>query len=207
MTVLSDTIMKRVRGHGRGSWVFSAKDFLDLGNRAGVDQSLSRLYKAKTLRRLGHGLYDWPRMSQALGRPAPVDISAAVAAIARRDNIRVMPDGLTAAHRLGLTNAVPAKAAYWTDGSTRSISVGGRTIHLKHVRPGMIRWANHAAAPVVSAMMWLGPSLSADSHMLDRLSQRLPKAVIKDLVDGMSTLPAWATPIAREITSQHRLAS
>ena len=71
----------------------------------------------------------------------------------------------------------------------------------------MIRWAKHAADPVVSAMMWLGPSLSADSHMLDRLSQRLPKAVIKDLVDGMSTLPAWATPIAREITSQHRLAS
>jgi hypothetical protein len=29
-----------------------------------------------------------------------------------------MPDGLTAAHRLGLTHAVPAKVVYWTDGST-----------------------------------------------------------------------------------------
>jgi hypothetical protein len=207
MTVLSDTIMKRVRGHGHGSWVFGAKDFLDLGNRAAVDQSLSRLYKASTLRRLGHGLYDWPRMSQVLGRPAPVDIDAAVAAIARRDNIRVMPDGLTAAHRLGLTNAVPAKVVYWTDGSTRSIPVGGRTIHLKHVRPGMIRWADHAAAPVVSAMMWFGPSLSADSHMASRLSQRLPKAVKQDLAAGISTLPAWATSIAREISTPQRMAS
>lgn len=207
MTVLSDTIMRRVRGHGHGAWVFSAKDFLDLGNRAAVDQSLSRLYKAGTLRRLGHGLYDWPRISKALGRPAPVDIDAAITAIARRDNIRVMPDGLTAAHRLGLTNAVPAKSVYWTDGSTRSMLVGGRTIHFKHVRPGMIRWANHAAAPVVSAMMWLGPSLSADSRILGKLSQRLPKAVIQDLTDGMSTLPAWATPIARQITSPQRMAS
>ena len=199
--------MKRTRGHGRGSWVFSAKDFLDLGNRAAVDQSLSRLFRDGTLRRVGRGLYDWPRISRVLGRPAPVDIDAAVAAIARRDNIRVMPDGLTAAHRLGLTNAVPAKVVYWTDGSTRAIPVGNRTIHLKHVRPGLIRWAHHAAAPVVSAMMWLGPSLATDSSMLDRLSQRLPLAVIKDLADGLSTLPAWATPIAREITTPHRIAS
>jgi hypothetical protein len=203
MTVLSDNIMKRTRGHGRGSWVFSAKDFLDLGNRAAVDQSLSRLFRDGTLRRVGRGLYDWPRISRVLGRPAPVDLDAAVAAIARRDNIRVMPDGLTAAHRLGLTNAVPAKVVYWTDGSTRAIPVGNRTIHLKHVRPGLIRWAHHAAAPVVSAMMWLGPSLATDSSMLDRLSQRLPMAVIKDLADGMSTLPAWAAPIARQITTLH----
>ena len=207
MNVLSDNIMKRTRGHGRGSWVLSAKDFLDLGNRAAVDQSLSRLYRDGTLRRVGCGLYDWPRISQVLGRPAPVDLDAAMAAIARRDNIRVMPDGLTAAHRLGLTNAVPAKVVYWTDGSTRAIPVGNRTIHLKHVRPGLIRWAHHAAAPVVSAMMWLGPSLATDSSMLDRLSQRLPLAVIKDLADGLSTLPAWATPIAREITTPHRIAS
>jgi len=122
-------------------------------------------------------------------------------------NIRVMPDGLTAAHRLGLTNAVPAKVVYWTDGSTRTIPVGDRTIHLKHVRPGLIRWANHAAAPVVSAMMWLGPSLAVDSNMLDRLSQRLPMTVIKDLADGMSTLPAWMIPIAREITTPRCMAS
>ncbi len=207
MTVLSSNIMKRTRGHGRGSWVFSAKDFLDLGNRAAVDQSLSRLYRGGTLRRVGRGLYDWPRISPVLGRPAPVDLDAAVAAIVRRDNIRVMPDGLTAAHRLGLTNAVPAKAVYWTDGSTRTISVGDRTIYLKHVRPGLIRWAQHAAAPVVSAMMWLGPSLAADSSMLTRLSQRLPSAVIQDLADGLSTLPAWAAPIVHEITASHHIAS
>ncbi len=200
-------MVKRIRGHGRGAWVFSAKDFLDLGNRAAVDQSLSRLYRDGMLRRVGRGLYDWPRFSQVLGHPAPMDLDAAVAAIARRDNLRVMPDGLTAAHRLGLTNAVPAKVLYWTDGSTRAIPVGDRTIHLKHVRPGLIRWADHAAAALVSAMVWLGPSLATDSRVLDRLSQRLPLAVKQDLVNGMSTLPAWALPIAREFAAQHRMTS
>jgi hypothetical protein len=50
-------------------------------------------------------------------------------------------------------------------------------------------------------MMRLGPSLAADSSMLDRLSQRLPMAVIKNLADGLSTLPTWAAPIARKITT------
>lgn len=199
--------MKRIRGHGHGTWMFSAKDFLDLGNRAAVDQSLSRLHRNGTLRRVGRGLYDWPRFSQVLGRPAPMDLDAAVAAIARRDNLRIMPDGLTAAHHLGLTNAVPAKVLYWTDGNTRTIPVGDHTIHLKHVRPGLIRWAGHAAAAVVSALMWLGPSLATDRQLLDRLRQRLPMAVKQDLVDGISTLPAWATPIARALTAPRRMVS
>jgi len=199
--------MKRIRGYGRGTWVFSAKDFLDLGKRAAVDQSLSRLHRDGTLRRVGRGLYDWPRFSPVLGRPAPMDLDAAVAAIARRDNLRMMPDGLAAAHRLGLTNAVPAKVLYWTDGSSRTIPVGDHTIHLKHVRPGLIRWADHAAAAVVSALMWLGPSLATDSRLLDRLRQRLPLSVKQDLANGISTLPAWAAPIARALTTPQRMAS
>ena len=109
MTRMADKIMKKVSAHGRGKWVCTPKDFLDLGSRVAVDQALYRLVKAGQLRRVGHGLYDRPRFSEVLKRPAPVDLDAAVAALARRDGVRIMPDGLVAANRLGLTNAVPAK--------------------------------------------------------------------------------------------------
>ena len=112
--------MKRVSAHGRGRWVCTPKDFLDLGSREAVDQALSRLVKAGQLRRVGHGLYDMPKMSDVLKRPAPVDLNAAIAALARRDGVRIMPDGLAAANQLGLTNALPAKASYVTDGSSRT---------------------------------------------------------------------------------------
>jgi len=207
MAVLSDKLMNRVRRHGRGLWVFCAKDFLDLGNRAAVDQALSRLCKSRALRRVGHGLYDWPRISPVLGRPASVDLDAAVAAIARRDGLRVMPDGIIAAHRLGLTNAVPSKAVYLTDGGSRSVQVGGRTVRLKHVNPGLMRWAKRSAAPVVSAIMWLGPLLLKDTDMLNRLRQRLPADVKQDLANGISQLPTWAIPIARALTTNEGLAA
>ena len=76
MTRVADRIMKRVSAHGRGRWVCTPKDFLDLGGRQAVDQALSRLVKAGRLRRAGRGLYDLPRTSDVLKRPAPVDLDA-----------------------------------------------------------------------------------------------------------------------------------
>ena len=109
MSRMADKIIKRVSAHGRGRWVCTPKDFLDLGSREAVDQALSRLVKAGQLRRVSHGLYDMPRMSDVLKRPAPVNLDAAIAALARRDGVRIMPDGLAAANQLGLTKELPAK--------------------------------------------------------------------------------------------------
>ena len=67
MTRLADRIMKRLRAHGRGRWVCTPKDFLDLGSREAVDQALSRLVRTGRLRRAGRGLYDLPRTSAVLG--------------------------------------------------------------------------------------------------------------------------------------------
>ena len=58
MSGIADKILNRVRGHGRGQWVCTPKDFIDLGSRDAVDKALSRLVKQNTLRRIGRGLYD-----------------------------------------------------------------------------------------------------------------------------------------------------
>ena len=159
MTPIAPKIMKRVSAHGRGKWVCTPRDFLDLGSRAAVDQALSRLVKAGRLRRVGHGLYDMPRMSTVLKRAAPVDLDAAITALARRDGVRIVPDGLVAANQLGLTTAVPAQVSYVTDGPPRTLKVGGRTVRFRHAGPNVMRWAGTSAAPVVQALRWLGPKL------------------------------------------------
>ena len=70
MTGIADKIMQRVSVHDSGRWVCTPKDFMDLGSREAVDQALSRLTKAGRLRRVSHGLYDMPRISNVLNRPA-----------------------------------------------------------------------------------------------------------------------------------------
>ena len=201
MISLGDRIMKRVSAYGRGQWVCTPRDFLDLGGRGAVDQALSRLVKAGRLRRVGHGLYDLPRMSKLLKRMAPVDLDAAIAAIARRDGVRIMPDGLVAANRLGLTNAVPAKATYLTDGHSRKLKIGGRSVRLRHAGPSVMRWAGRPSAPVMQALRWLGPDIAADRQVGMTLSRLLPHVVKTDLRNNSQDLPGWALPLARLITA------
>ena len=55
MVPIADRIMERVAARERGTWVWTPKDFLDVGSRAAVDQALSRLARAGRLRRAGHG--------------------------------------------------------------------------------------------------------------------------------------------------------
>jgi hypothetical protein len=199
MTAIADKIIKRIRAKGRGKWVCCPRDFLDLGSRAAVDQALTRLVKAGMLRRVGRGLYDLPRMSPRLKGPAPVDIDLAVAAMARRDNARIMPDGIVAANRLGLTNAVPAKAAYVTDGASRTLKIDGRTVRMRHAGPDIMGWTGRPAAPVVQALDWLGPQAADDDRVVTMLKRRLNDRVKKDLAKGLRALPSWTIPLVKQV--------
>ena len=206
MMRIADKIMNRTSAQGNGRWVCTPTDFLDLGSREAVDQALSRLVKAGRLRRAGHGLYDRPRISDVLKRTAPVDLDAAIAALARRDGVRIMPDGSVAANRLGLTNAVPAKPRYVTDGSTRTMKIDGRTVQFRHAGPNVMRWAGRSAAPVVQALRWLGPGIAADARVVSTLKRRLPDDVKRDLMHNRRDLPNWALPLARGIAGDEAVA-
>ena len=203
---MADKIMHRMRARGRGNWVCTPKDFLDLGTRASVDQALSRLIQSDALRRVGHGLYDWPRVSRMTKRPVPVDLDSVVSALARRDGIRIMPDGMASANRLGLTNAVPGKASYVTDGASRTLRVGGRTIYLRHAGAKVMWWAGRSAAPVVQALRWLGPQAACDEWVSRTLNRKLPQDVKRDLARHWGSLPGWAVPIVKNLTASQETA-
>ncbi len=199
MSTLADKIMKKVRGHGRGQWVGTPKDFLNLGSHDAVYKALSRLVEQGELRRIGHGLYDFPRTSKILNRPAPPNINAAINALKRRDNISIVPDGIVAANQLGLTNAVPAQNSYLTDGASRTVQVGGRTIQLHHASKTLMAWSNRPGAPVVQALHWLGRNVAASHEVIDILRKRISQDVKQDLIKGLNTLPSWMIPIVRQI--------
>ena len=201
MPSVADEIMKRVSAQDSRSWVSTPKDFLDLGSREAVDQALSRLVKAGRLRRIGTGLYDTPRTSRVLKRPAPVDLDAAIAAITRRDAIRILPDGLASANQLGLTTAVPAKVYFVTDGASRTLKIDGRTVRFRHASPSVMRWAGRSSARVAQALRWLGPDAVTEARVVSILRRRLPDDVKRDLYRNIRDLPGWALPLVRSITS------
>jgi hypothetical protein len=182
-----DRIMKRARRSGRGG-VFTPTDFLDVANRAAVDQALSRLVKAGKLRRLAQGLYDLPKLHAKLGplSPAPDDVARA---LARETGSAVQIAGARAANALGLSTQVPAKSTYLTDGPSRRVLLGKRVIDLRHTSPKHLIAPGSPAGTVVQALRHLGPDRALD--IVQVASSRLSPSDKKVLGNSTTQAPAW----------------
>jgi len=198
---ITDKILRRMRNHGRG-WVFTPADFLDLGTRAAVDQSLKRLVdEDNSVRRLRRGIYDYPRHHSVLGNLPPY-VHAIADAVARANDSRLLVTGAKAANALGLTMQVPAKHVYLTDGSARTVKVGNINIQFRHASPAVMRWAGRPGADVLQALRWFGAD-GIDDDIIQRLTTKLPDNVKHDLDDiaRKQLVPAWMQPAIQRLAS------
>jgi predicted transcriptional regulator of viral defense system len=114
-------LKSRIYGSGRGS-AFTPNGFLDIGGRDAVDKILSRLVVKGIIRRLAWGLYDYPRQHPELGVLLP-DIEKVAKALAGKDRIRLQPAGAYATNLLGLSEQVPARVVFLTDGPSRTVKM------------------------------------------------------------------------------------
>ena len=194
MNSIAAGILKRVRVHGRG-WVFTPRDFLDLGTRGVVDIVLWRLARDKTIRRLAQGLYDYPRVHKKLGilAPNPDDVAAVLAA---KTGSRVQVSGARAANLLGLTDQVPAQLVYLTDGPAQRVKIGAQSIQLKPARPSRFPGAGTPAGLALQAIRAAGPNASKD-FVVRQLSRALSARDRAQLAKLIKHSPAWSHEIIR----------
>ncbi len=205
---LKQAVADRI-GDAPATQVWTPIDFLDLGSRDAIDKALQRLVHAGRLRRIDRGLYDAPQVSSLTKRPAVADYRRIIDALGRRDQLRMLVDGLTAANDLGLTTAVPARVIIHTDARRRTIRLDNLTIEFKHTAPSKLYWAGRPAMRIVQALRWLKDTLPADrdrimAHLAAILADRRHgKALRDDLRAGVATLPAWMQEIVRALLSVH----
>lgn len=203
MPDLKELILARI-ARGSSAQVWTPIDFLDLGSRDAVDKTLQRLAQRGQIRRFDHGLYDTPRLNPLTKRPALPDYRQIIDAVARRDQVRMLIDGTTAANDLGLTTEVPSHVIVHTDARRRSIQLDQLKIVFKQTAPSKLYWAGRPAMRIVQALHWIKDTLPSDrDRILARLSSVLadPKhgqALRDDLRQGLSTLPAWMQSVVRE---------
>lgn len=187
------------------SSVWTPVDFLDLGSREAVDQALHRLVATKQVRRISRGLYDKPRTNPLTGKSTDPDYRHVIDALVRRDQVRMVVDGITAANDLGLTDAVPARAVVFTDARLKSIKLGNLTIRFRQAAPSRLHWAGHPAMRVIQSLYWLRDRLPTDKErILSRLAAILKDpdhgpAIREDLRKGLATTPEWMQAIVREL--------
>ena len=195
MTSVLQKMLRRIHAKGRGG-VFVPRDFLDLGTRSAVDVALHRLTDRGVIRRLGQGVYDYPKQHDWFGTLSP-DIDDVAQALARSAQSTIQISGAHAANALGLSTQVPAKALYLTDGNNRSVKVGNYTLQFRRAAPKNLLAAGTAAGGVFQALRYLG-SDRVDDTITGKLSRILDDRVKQDLARLRQDAPAWMrTPIDR----------
>lgn len=183
--------------------VWVPADFAALGSRDAVDKALQRMVAAGTLRRIDRGLYDRPTINRLTKRPTVPDYREILDALSRRDGIRMLVDGMTAANDLGLSDAVPARVTIHTDSRRRTIHVEKLAIAFKLTAPSRLYWAARPAMRVVQALHWLKDMLPRDADVTrGRLAVILSdRKIADDLRQGFSVLPAWMQDFLRTVPS------
>ncbi len=196
MNSIAAAILKRIRVHGRG-WVFTPRDFLDLGPRHPIDLALSRFTRDKTIRRLTQGVYDYPRVHKKLGilAPNPDDVAAVLAA---KTGSRLQVSGARAANLLGLTDQVPAQLVYLTDGPPHRVKIGAQTIRLKPASPSKFPGAGTQAGLAIQAIRAVGPNTSKD-FVVRQLYRALSIEDRRQLAKLIKHAPGWSHEIIRRL--------
>ncbi|KAF0151534.1 MAG: hypothetical protein FD189_2564 [Elusimicrobia bacterium] len=197
MNSIQKRIIARIRKLGEGK-IHVSKDFLGLGSRAAVDQTLSRLAARKSVKRLARGLYYIPRINPALGIELAPDMDAIARAVARKTGSRVVPSGAVAANRLGLSTQVPAKPVYLTDGKSRDIRVGGATFTIKHVSPRDLPFGSPASAMVFQALRHIGKD-SVTAGTIAHLRKIIPAKDRRKLLKDLWYATGWIAEAARKV--------
>jgi hypothetical protein len=188
-------VLSRIYGFGRGG-VFTPTRFLDLGSREAVDKALSRLRAKGTIRRLDRGLYDYPKTHPLLGVVAP-SAEAIAQALAGKDQLRLQPSGAYAANLLGLTEQVPMRVVFLTDGNSRKVRIGKQEIVLKKTTPRQMATAGRISGLVIQALRHLGKE-NVNAATINALRIRLTSEEKQQLLSDVRLAPAWIGKIMRE---------
>jgi hypothetical protein len=196
---IDSRLLARIRGRGRGA-VLVPGDFLDIGSRQAVDVTLHRLAKKGTIRRLARGLYDYPKEHPVLGKITP-PAEMIARALAGRDRTRIQPAGAYAANVLGLSEQVPAKAEFLTDGPSRTVRVGKTTIQLKRTTPRNMAVAGKLSGLVIQALRALGEEHVTPGR-IEHLRRTIPAEKRRELSKDLAVAPAWMHVYLRQIAEE-----
>lgn len=116
-------------------------------------------------------------------------------AIANRDHVIIKPTGISALNKLGLSQQVPTKHVYITNGQPRKYKIGGNEIVFKSASPKKLALKGPVSSLVILAMDELGTNKLVEQFS-NRIKQLLKKEEASVLENDIKLAPSW---IAKEL--------
>lgn len=200
MQAIEQQILSRIYGRGRG-WAFTKTDFVTGFGEANIHQALSTLARAGKIRRVCHGVYDYPRHSELLGQALSPDIDQVAHALARKFNWRIQPSGEAALNLLGLSTQIPGRWIYLSDGPSREYLVGedGRqTLAFRKSSLKNAGFKHRESGLLVQALKALGKE-RADESVIETLRRWLDPKLRRPILNDTRAVTGWIFQIVKQV--------
>lgn len=189
-------ILERIKKAGRGV-LFFTESFVSYGSTEAVKKALQRLANSGELDRVATGIYVRPVIDSVIGKVSP-SIEDIAKAIAKRDKARIVPTGVYALNRLGLSTQVPMNVVFLTDGSARKIKIGKRSILFKKASPKNVATVGEISGLAIQALKEIGKEKVLDKE-IKHIQELLKKEKPTRLEHDIRLAPAWIREIMKPV--------
>ena len=187
-------ILNKIKRNKKGS-IFFAEDFLSYGDSQSINRALARLKEKGILIRLSFGIYLHPKKDDILGILYP-SLDEVAKTIAKRDKARIIPTGVYALNKLGLSTQISMNIVYLTDGSPRNIKIGKSTIKFKKTAPRILTIKGEISGLVIQALKEIGKGNISDEQ-INKIIILLKNEKNENLEHDMKLAPAWIRDILK----------
>ena len=194
MSQLAHSILSQAQSLPEGG-LLSPKEFLHLGSRAAIDQTLSRMAREGRLLRVGRGAYALPIQGRFGARPPSAQ--SVMEAMESTSGETVVASGAAEANSLGLTTQVPTREVYLTSGPSRRLKLGNREIELKHGNRWQMLLGKRPAGQAIRALIWFGPEQAP--KILEVLRSKLSSQEWEAMRQARARLPSWMAKAVSEV--------
>lgn len=191
MKEVSNSVVNRIEQMEKGS-IFFPSDFMDISSSDAIRQSLSRMVKKGSIKRIAQGIYCIPRENKMLGLEIMPTYDEIAKRVAERDKVKIVPTGDTALNQTGLSTQIPVNTIYLTNGARKQIALanGNKIIFRESNELRIFEFASRLMMLVVSAMRTIGESLITDNQV-ERLKELSNKVPLQDYNHDIMLAPAW----------------
>lgn len=195
MQSIEQKILTSVSKCGRGK-IFFPQDFASYGAPNTIHKAFGRLVASEKLLRVAQGIYCYPKIDKVLGLgvlyPTFEEIAAA---IARRDKAKIVPTGVYALNKLGLSTQLPMNVVYLTDGSPRKVRLDGeRGIQFKHTAKKNLAFQNDFAMLLTFALREIGED-NLTAEQLAHVRELIKTVPFETIKNDFALIPAWIRKI------------
>ena len=176
--------------------LFFIEQFSELAEQAAIRKALQRLKENEKIVRVAQGIYVIPKESELVGKIIP-GAEEVIAAIAKKDQFRIVPTGIQAQHLLGLSTQVPMKLVYLTDGAPRTIHIGKQTINLKKTIPKNLIAKGEISSLVIQALKTIGKN-KLEEKIETIILEQLKNEKSENILHDSKLAPAWIATILKK---------